>query len=225
MRIGTTAILISTMLAVAGCTVVSSSVSRFDNFSRPIEGATFLVLPLESQKGSAEFNHYAQRVALRLEQKGFRRVNELSDAEYVLTMNYGISGSRTITGTTPIYGQTGGGTTTHSGTVSTFGTGGSTFGSYRGTSYTPPTFGVVGAVPYTRREHDRYFVLRLVDLKGSTQENIIAAYEATVSSAGRAQTFADVSECLFDAVFKNFRNTGTETVRLPPEDCGNNLPE
>ena len=91
------------------------------------------MMPLETQKGSIEYQSYANSVTNKLNLRGFRRVNKLFNADYAVNIDYGVSGRNEVSGSAPIYGQTGGGTIFHSGTVS--GSDGS--GTYSGTSYVP----------------------------------------------------------------------------------------
>lgn len=136
-----------------------------------------------------------------------------------MVIDYGVVGSRQITGSTPIYGQTGGGTTYHSGTASAYGTGGSAYGAYNGYSYTAPTYGIVGSVPYSITLHDRFFHLKIFDAKKSTGSNLFGVYEGTVRSSGKSATFATVSECLMDALFDDFYATGTDRITLDAQKC------
>ena len=46
-----------------------------------------------------------------------------SKAKYVVILDYGVAGSSTKVGSVTVYGQTGGGSTTHSGTFNTYGSG------------------------------------------------------------------------------------------------------
>ncbi len=206
-------------IAFSACTRVQSEVAHFNNLPAQTVGSSFVVVPTDSQVGSAQFSQYAASISRRLESLGFVTVGKLDDADYVVVFDFGVKGSRQISGSMPVFGQTGGGTTYHSGTASAFGTGGSAWGTYSGTSYTPPTYGVTGYVPYSRAEHDRYFWLKMYDVKRSTKENLVAAYEATVTSSGAASNFAIVAECIFDAAFHNFFKNGAERVVINGDKC------
>ena len=201
---------------LAGCAAVTSEVSRFNELPKDVGGSAFYVMPLKWQEGSAEYSHYADSLTKRLEAKGFRRTASFPESDYVLTFDYGTKGSREVTGSSPVWGQTGGGTTTyHSGTVSAYGS----QGYYSGQSYTAPTYGITGYTPYSYTVHDRFFRLSLIDVNRSTPVNPVAAYEASVSSSGSSANFSTVSECIFDAVFKNFFRTGSETVEIASSEC------
>ena len=162
---------------LAGCTLVHSNVSRFDQLPQSTAGKSVYFLPLEEQQASAAYRAYADMVAVELAKHGIDRTDDLTKADYAVVMAYGSGGGRQISDALPLYGQTGGGTTYHSSNVSTFGSGGSSFGSYSGQSYSAPSYGIVGAMPYTRTEYDRFFTIRMVDLQASTKENIVPVYE------------------------------------------------
>lgn len=200
---------------LAGCVgPVHTRVERFDSLPPQTAGKTVLFLPSKQQETSAEFTSYARSVAARLTPLGFRQVDDFARADYAVFLNYGISGTRTVTEQVPIYGQTGGGTTYQSGSVTAYGTRGPAYGTYSGTSYTTPSYGVVGMIPSTSTQHSRYLVMKMIDVRASTPEKLVAAYEGQVSSEGTTGSFAAVSECMFDALFKQFRRTGGESVTL-----------
>ena len=220
MRIAAAFLFSCLILLLASCAVfVKAEVSRFNSLSTSASGGSFIVVPLDNQRGSVEFRTYASSVAARLKANGFYQASDLASADFAVVIDYGVGGSRQITGSVPIYGQTGGGTTSHSGTLSSYGTGGSTYGNYSGSSYTAPTYGIVGSQSYSRTEHDRFFHLKIFDAKKSTDGDLVSVYEGTVRSSGRSATFATVSECLMDALFDNFFVTGTDRVTLNAQRC------
>lgn len=203
---------------LVSCTVVQSDIARFSNLSKGDSG-TFFMVPLKTQEGSIEYQTYANSVANKLNEKGFSRVNDLSNADYAVTIDYGVSGKSEVSGSTPIFGQTGGGTTFHSGTVSSYSYGSSGYGMYSGTSYTQPTYGVVGSIPYNYTKHYRYFHLKMYDAKQSKEGKLVSVYEGTVKSAGSSSNFFTVSECIIEALFRNFYNSGTEQLEVDASKC------
>jgi len=205
---------------ISGCFFVESDVSRFSSLNKVNSGGSFFIHKQDNQKGSAEFIHYARGISLRLQKLGFYEVNDLSNTDYVVTFNYGMGGSRERTASIPIYGQTGGGTAYQSGTVSSFGGSRSTYGTYSGTSYTIPTYGVVDTIPISSTVHDRYFVFKMIDHKRSTPNNVVPVYEATVKSSGSSGTFGRVADCIFDAVFDDVYKSGSGSVTKISANCG-----
>jgi hypothetical protein len=203
-----------------GCsTVIRSNVTRFDELPESTAGKSVYFLPLEEQATSAAYRSYAGRVATELANYGMHKTDDLTTADFAIIMDFGVGGERQISGAVPLYGQTGGGTTFHSGSVSTFGSGGSSFGSYTGQSYSAPSFGILGMMPYTRTEYDRFFAIRMIDLARSTADKLVPVYEGNVLSTGAAASFDEVSGCLIQALFQDFRQTGSTHVDIGASEC------
>lgn len=202
------AILFILVAGIAGCSRVHTDVSSFSSVSPLSVGDTFYVLADDGQKGSMEFEQYASSVARRIGKAGWSRVDDIKDATYVVLMSYGIGGSMEVS--TPIIGQTGGGTTSHSGTV--YGSGGG-FGSYSGTSYTAPSYGVVGMASSTA--YSRFFALKVV-----RQSDGKPVYETKASSEGSSATFGQVAECIFDSALSEFPAPQTGTDVRMMRGCG-----
>ncbi len=197
---------------LTGCLAVRSEITSFSTLSEISQGDTFVVLPNDEQKTSAEFESYASSIAQRLQTKGWYRVDSFEEAKYIVLVNYGISGSVNKTSSSPIYGQTGGGTTSHFGTLSNPGTFGTT---YSGTSYTAPTYGVVGTKLSSRTEHQRYFVMKVIEK--STEK---AVYETKATSGGSSGQFGIVAECIFDMALENFPHQQSGRSIAMTSNCG-----
>jgi hypothetical protein len=111
----------------------------------------------------------------------------------------------------PIYGQTGGGTSYSSGTV-TSGYGG--YASYSGTTYTAPTFGQVGSVPYSQKMYGRNLDLSIIDDRRSSKNNVVKVYEGRVASSGSSADIAVVLPTMIEALFKDFPGQSGKTKKL-----------
>ena len=201
-------------VGVAGCASVRTDVNKFG--ALPGSGKTFIMVPFNEQKGSAEFATYAASLSRRFQQKGFVEEQVLAKADYAIFFSYGVAGSETVSGAAPIYGQTGGGTNYQSGAYS----GSSGYGTYSGTNTATPTYGMVGMVPISRTYHSRFLRINMIDIKKSTPETAISVWEAQASSEGTLKTFAPVAECIFDSVFKDFGAVGSKRVDLTMSGCG-----
>lgn len=192
---------------------VKSDVTRLSELT-PADaaaGRTIYILPLEEQEGSLEFRTHARALGVRLRGLGFRQVDRFENADLIVSLVYGVSGAREVSRSTPIYGQTGGGTSY----VTAYG-GGATYG---GTVYTPPTFGVLGYSTRTETHHDRYLDVAIFDRRRSTEEEAYAVYEAQVFSSGTDASFAAVSDCMMDALFRDFFAAGSTKVETPADKC------
>jgi hypothetical protein len=205
---------------MSACMIVRSDVTRFDKLPSDTAGATVFFVPLDEQKTSVAYQFYVDRVAVELAKHGMTKTDRIAEADYAVVMAYGVGGRRQVTGAVPVYGQTGGGSTFHSGSMSAFGTGGRASGTYSGTSHSAPTYGIVGTMPFERTEHDRYFAIRMIDIKLSTAENPVPVYEGTVVSTGNRSSFDQVGGCMLSALFKDFRRSGSDRVHVAAANCG-----
>lgn len=210
-------------ITVAGCAPkVRTDVNRFPSTSLPtnLEGKTFVFMPTEKQQGSLEYESHAAAIATFLEKQGLHRTNDEKTADYAVAFSYGQSGGRTETYSAPIYGQTGGGTSYSSGTGYAYGPGGTAYGSYSGTTYTQPTYGVVGTSTETRTVYTRFLDAEIYDMRRSVVENkLIRVWEGKSMSSGTSSSFAPVSKCMIRAIFENFRQAGSEQVATPMDQC------
>jgi hypothetical protein len=195
-------ILSALLLTGCGGKSVKSQISSFSSINNVGYNDTFFIVPSEQQASTAEFFSYANSISGRLVAKGMSRVNNPVNARYVVFIDYGVAGSNQVATSTPIYGQTGGGLTTHSGSI--YGTGG--FGSYSGTSYTMPTYGVVGSVSGSRTVYQRFFKLTMFDSRNNTP-----VYETQASSNGSSGTFGQVAECIFNSALESFPQASNGT--------------
>ena len=127
---------------LTACSVLQSNVTSFHALpSKSIISGSILIVPAKGTSPSLEFQSYATRIYSQLAKSGLTAATALSEADYLGVFTYGIDSGRDYVYSTPIFGQTGGRTTFHSGSI--YGTGGSA--SYTGSSYTPATFGITGA--------------------------------------------------------------------------------
>ena len=193
---------------------VKSNVSSFSSLTSINSGDPFYVLPGEAQASSAEFNQYASSISRRLERKGWRRVSQIEQARYVVLIDYGVTGSSTKVSSLPIFGQTGGGSTTHSGTFNAYGSS-NTHGIYSGTSYSMPTWGVVGSQTVSATTHQRYFQMKVID---KATENPV--YETKAASEGSSATFGMVAECVFDLALAEFPMSVNKNGAILMDNCG-----
>ena len=202
------------LIALVGCQRVRTEVSSFSSVSPTSVGDTFYILPSDQQKASAEFFQYADSIARRISKAGWRRTSNINAADYVVLVDYGISGSKEVVSSIPIYGQTGGGTAYHSGSFNTYGSGGVT-GPYSGRTYTAPTFGVVGTMMDSSTQYQRYFRINIVERQTNKP-----VYEAQGASQGSSATFGKVAECIFDSTLADFPRSSSNRSTLMAEDCG-----
>ncbi|WP_370153668.1 DUF4136 domain-containing protein [Ferrovibrio sp.] len=214
---------VSIIFILAGCvTTVSTDVNRFTspNLPQDLTGKTFVFVKLDKQEGSVEYDTHAALISEYLEKLGWRRTEDMRGADYAVSFFYGQGNGQTVSREIPIYGQTGGGTSYTSGTVNAYGGSGYRYGSYSGTTYTPPTYGVVGSTTQTETTYARFLDVAIYDWQKSIHGNkLVGVWEGKANSTGSSSTFAAVSKCMIKAVFSDFRKSGTENVQIPRPEC------
>lgn len=212
-RICSYCILALSLLTLGACTRVQTDVTRFHTMPSTGAGATFVMLPYKDQQGSLEWRQYGSLVSQQLAVRGFRQVPSLP-ADFAVFIAYGIDDGKTTVTSAPIWGQTGGGTSFSSGSLS--GNYGTTpySGTYTGTTYTAPTYGVTGYVPVKETTYTRVFLMDMVDAKQSTAQNVVKRYEAKARSAGGNNNLNQVAPYMVEAIFKNFPGRSGETERV-----------
>ena len=185
--------LIALLTSCAG-TMVVSDVTRFHSLPAKGTGQSFKFVNKE-HIGELAFRSSASLVAKHLVEYGWVE-KDGGPADYTVTFIYGADKSgHTAMGSQAIIGQTGGGTTYHSGTINSFGTG---YATYSGTSYTPATFGVVGEEYYTYTVWGRFLVLTIADAKGKP------VFQSRVISTGPTPDIYVVLANMVDALFEDF---------------------
>ncbi len=172
-----------------GCSIVRSNVTRFNHLPQNIAGNSVYFLPTAEQGTSAAYRAYSSRVAVELAKHGMRRSDDIATADYAVTMAYGLGSERQTSREIPLYNRNG--------------------------HFTTP----VGVMPYTQTVYDRYFTIRMTDLQRSTPENPMPVYEGSVVSTGESASFDQVADCMIQALFEDFRRSGTARVDIDASEC------
>ena len=109
----------------------------------------------------------------------------------------------------------GGGTTYHSGSVNS----GGSFGSYLGTSYTMPNWGVTGSrtYSYNRTTYTRNLIMDIFETNSLNQKKPIKVFEGRITSKGCSSQINEVMPPLVEAMFKNFPGISgkSENIEIP----------
>ena len=167
---------------------------------------------------SLEFKTYKQKVEYYLTSKGFGILPADSGRPARLTalLNYGIDDGTVVTETysVPIIGQTGVSSSSTSGYANIYGN----YGSYSGTTYYTPSYGITG---YSSQSASATFYTRVVHLDifdtASAQSKPQKIYEAKVVSEGRCGSVNQVIDKMLAALFKNFVGPSGVTERVVQE--------
>lgn len=188
------------MIFISGCVGVFTKTTAFYPPDYKNSGTIFVAAAEAEVNSSLEFAHYKKKFEQKLVENGYTIVNNPSEASYIAFVAYGIDNGKSSVVSTPIFGQTGGGTVNSSGTV--YGVGGSA--SYFGTSYSMPTFGVVGAMNNSVTEYTRVIALDIVDAKSLKSGKAVKVYEARAKSTGSCGVIAGVFDEILEALFEGF---------------------
>lgn len=200
-------------IAISGCgSVVRSDISVFHNLDESANEITFAFDPTEAQSGSLEYRAYADLVRGHLTELGYVEADAQSDAMWVIQMEYKIGDGKEKVGSRPIIGQTGSSSSTTYGTISSSGG----FGTYSGTTYQTPTFGVVGSLTYSGTVYSRALQLKIAEPQTVGGNDTRVLLEATVFSVGSSSQLSRVMPAMVEALFRDFPGesgaTRTEAV-------------
>lgn len=158
---------------------------------------SIVVMPVDkSQQESLEFKAISDYLLKKLVEKGYKSHEISGDPTFTAFITYGVDNGRTSMTAVPMYGQTGGGTTYSSGTVSSYGR----TATYSGTSMTMPTYGVVGSMPITSTEYKRQVN---VDIWRMGQPPV-KVYEMRGVSTGSCGNMSSVIFGILDGMFEKF---------------------
>jgi hypothetical protein len=178
--------ILTLLLSCATIAIVTTKTTAFFIPEYKSSGTIAVVAAEEAVNSSLEFAHYKKQIENKLAAIGYTIVNNPNEAQYIGLVAYGIDNGKSSIVSTPIFGQTGGGAT------------------YSGTSYTMPTYGVVGSEISSETIYIRAIALDIVDagsLKNGTPKKV---YEVRAKSTGKCGIIAGVFEEMLEAMFKDF---------------------
>lgn len=197
-----------------GCgLMLQARVTSFHTLTPDNSGGTFVVVPLDWQKGSLEFQAYEQRVISELKAIGFEPA-PVEQAKYAVFLVYSIDSGRDVAFSYPIFGQTGVSSATTSGVVNSYGN----MATYSGTTTYRPTYGVVGSGVGTRTEYTRMVRLEILEKEALLNNGQVKkVYEGEVVSVGSTGQLSAVMPALLQALFQNFPSESgqSKTVTMP----------
>ncbi len=203
-------IIFFTIPFLAGCVSpryveVSSTTFHGTNHN---ERGSISVQPIDStQIGSLEFDSVRNYLLKKFEKSGYVNNND-SNSDFIAFVTYGIDTGKSISTTVPIYGQTGGGTSFTSGTVSS----GGRVGTYSGTTTSMPTYGVIGGIPINSTEYKR--AVNIDVYRKKSVENPQKVYELKAVSEGSCGNIYGVLNEIFDGMFLNFPGISGQSKKV-----------
>lgn len=192
------------MLWLSGCASVGITSTTFHGDGSQARGSVG-VMPLDkTQENSLEFKTVSAYVQQKLVEKGYLD-GSWKSSDYIAFVTYGIDTGKTSSTTLPIYGQTGGGASYSSGTLSS---GGRT-ATYSGSTYSMPTYGVVGVVPVSQDRYRRTVNIDVFRWNGG--KNPVKVYEMKGVSTGACGNINAVILPIIDGMFQNFPGESGKT--------------
>ncbi len=198
-------------LTMAGC--ASRVVTNTTNFYKPEyqnKGTISVVSAKKQTSSSLEFEHYKSVFEKHLGKLGFVPVKNPAEAQYIALISYGIDNGKNSVETTPIFGQTGGGTTYNSGTVSS----GGYSTSYSGSTYSMPTYGVVGSTTSSYTTYTRAIAMDIVKAKSLRQGTPEVLLESRAKSSGSCSQISEVFDEILEAMFDDFPGENGRSNRV-----------
>jgi hypothetical protein len=178
------------MVFISGCATIDATTSRFYAPDYKNVGTIAVIASVAEVNNSLEFSHYKPRFENKLAANGYTIVSNPSDAKYVALVAYGIDEGQSGVVSTPIFGQTVGGTTT--------------FSSYGGSFYTMPTYGMVGSATQSITRYSRAIALDIVDSASIKEGKPKKVFELRTKSVGSSSAISCVFNEMLDAMFKDF---------------------
>jgi hypothetical protein len=179
--------------------MVTSNVTRFNSL-QPAAPHSFTILPDEAQRGSLEFQSYAELVARQLESYGWQPVAPVAGtppADTVVQIHWGVGEPRTVTWQSPssVYGG--------------MGWGGSPW--YGGGGFYDP-------FPYWETQSQTYFkrwvAVDVVEGAPWRRGERIKLFEGRAVNESTHTEIAPVMPALVKALFTNFPGANGSTVEV-----------
>ncbi|VAW98339.1 hypothetical protein MNBD_GAMMA21-1405 [hydrothermal vent metagenome] len=199
-------------LTMAGC--ASRVVTNTSTFYKPdykSQGTIVVTSTNMKTSKSLEFEHYKSKFESYLSKAGYVPVKSPAEAQYIAIVSYGIDNGKGSIETTPIFGQTGGGTTYTSGTVYS---GGHHSTSYSGSTYTMPTYGVIGSSTSSYTTYSRAIAMDIVIAKSFLQGEPKVLLESRAKSSGSCSQIVEVFDEILEAMFDDFPGESGRSRRV-----------
>ncbi|WP_299624289.1 hypothetical protein [Pelagibius sp.] len=184
---------------------VQSNVEIFHALPSDYVGESITILASDEKEArSLEFKSYAERLAGKLQEVGFRVVGETEGPRFVAFLGYAIGKGQQITRSysIPNIGVTGYSSSQTYGTVHNYGG----YGTYSGTTTYTPQYGVTGYSTGTTTEtvYPRAVVIHIYEVNWSDIENSPQVYSLTIGSSGGCGILSQVIDEMLEAGFQGF---------------------
>lgn len=188
------------IIILSGCNAIAPSVrtniTAFYEDQYSPRGTISVVASDVEVNNSLEWAAYKKKFETKLADNGYIIEKDPNNARFIALVAYGIDNGETAIVSTPIYGQTGGGTTTTTGTAGNV--------NYTATSYTMPIYGVVGTSTNSQTEYTRAIALDIIDADSLKDDLPKKVYEGRAKSTGTCSVIVEVFDEMLEAIFTGF---------------------
>lgn len=200
-----------TIVGLAGCGKrVQTTKTVYQGDGHLVRGTISVVAVDPKVNDSLSFGEKKKTIENELIKQGYSPVSIDQNPTFTAFVSYGIDNGKTEVSSVPIFGQTGGGTTYHSGSVNSYGS----YGSYSGSSYTMPTYGVVGSSTVSSTYYSRNVDIDIVLTSSLSDAKPKKMYEIRAKSVGSCSSIDGVFDVIIEAVFKEFPGENGKTNRV-----------
>ncbi len=196
-------LLLVAAIALSGCAAIKPQLrSVTTTFGDPAfkTGGTLAVIAADAaQNNSLEFAHFKALIGDRLAASGYAVIGDVSSAQQIAIVSYGIDNGRVELVSVPVYGQTnwpfyGSGTFFYGGR----------HGAIGANLYTMPQYGIVGTTTETFTSYSRVLALDIVDGPSFRANATKRLLEVRTRSEGGCGTMAVILPSLVQATFAVF---------------------
>jgi hypothetical protein len=170
-------------LSAEGCSSPDVSVTAFHDLPSNVAGVKYCAVPPATQHGSIEHQAYVDAIAKELTRHGLVSA-PVAEAQFLLSISYGIDNGSVHTVSNPIYGQVGN------------------------------DFGVVSHSTGSYRVYERFLEVRLSENPASSERGALERYRSIVKSNGTGNQLAEIMPYLIRAVFEDFPGRSGATRRI-----------
>lgn len=218
---------------ILGCsTTFQSSQSSVGNFvvevdaygsESKIDDKSYYLLPVDSTINTSDFRYieFSEILEKALTEKGYTRVQSISEAKLLIVINYGMSDAKTYERNliVPTWGVTGISNVNTSGNISVY----SNNINYSQNTTSTPSYGITGS-RVVNQQYDmymRYFGIAVFDYEYYRKTNKEKAYwKAVLSSAGSSNDLRRVFPVMIAAGMDYFGSSSRERkiIRIKEND-------
>lgn len=206
-------IILSVIIIQSCSTLVRSEITVFHDIDNYKKDKVFYIFPVQEQKGSLEFNYYANIIKNGLVEKGMIYTDNIENSNIILLFSYGIDNGKEKIGSVPVYGQTGISSSTS--TFNFYSRSGNTIGNM--STINQPSYGVIGTRQYSYTEYGRFLWIGMFDKQSIIDNNINQLYNATIISIGSSSNIKEVLPSMIKSFFTIYPGINGKVERITIE--------